>query len=89
MSKHMIEERMIFKEFIHFVKPLLGTTYIDYTFFNATTILSGRYSKEYILTSICFQMTNELLFKGILGLAESVVSFCGTSFGMKNYSEAK
>ncbi|EWS71914.1 MATE efflux family protein (macronuclear) [Tetrahymena thermophila SB210] len=85
----IIQEKQKMYDLLLYVRPLILTLYIEYTFFNTSVILSGRYSKDYIVSAVCFSITNNLILKGILGLSESAISFCGSSFAAKNFESTK
>ncbi|KAL4492543.1 hypothetical protein ABPG72_007656 [Tetrahymena utriculariae] len=85
----IIQQKQKMYDLLMYIRPLILTLYIEYTFFNTSVILSGRYSKDYIVPAVCFSITNNLILKGILGLAESAISFCGSSFAAKNFENTK
>ncbi|KAL4446150.1 hypothetical protein ABPG74_021689 [Tetrahymena malaccensis] len=85
----IIQEKQKMYDLLLYIRPLILTLYIEYTFFNTSVILSGRYSKDYIVPAVCFSITNNLILKGILGLSESAISFCGSSFAAKNFESTK
>lgn len=85
----MLEERIRLFEMIKFIRPILLLLLIDYIFFNVSIILSGSYSSQYLMACACYFMTNSLIFKGVMGISESVISFCGTAFAKKDFQGVK
>lgn len=85
----MIKEKHHLIELITYVRPIIFIVFLECIFFNVSIILSGKFSTEYIVAAVCFQMTNTLIFKGIQGLYESLLSFSGTAFGAKDFEGAK
>ncbi|KAL4446153.1 hypothetical protein ABPG74_021692 [Tetrahymena malaccensis] len=89
LAQLIFRERKNLLDLINYVKPIFLIVLIECTFFNASIILSGKFSNEYIVAAVCFQMTNTLIFKGIMGLYESLVSFSGTAFATRDFEGAK
>ncbi|KAL4492540.1 hypothetical protein ABPG72_007653 [Tetrahymena utriculariae] len=89
LAQLIFKERKNLINLINYVKPIFLIVLIECIFFNASVILSGKFSNEYIVAAVCFQMTNTLIFKGIMGLYESLVSFSGTAFATKDFEGAK
>ncbi|EAS04102.1 MATE efflux family protein (macronuclear) [Tetrahymena thermophila SB210] len=89
LAQLILKERKNLIDLVNYVKPIFLIVLIECFFFNASVILSGKFSNEYIVTAVCFQMTNTLIFKGIMGLYESLVSFSGTAFATRDFVGAK
>ena len=87
--KLMLKENRRLVEMLYYVRPLIVLIFFEVIFFNVSIILSGKYDKEYVIACVCFTITNNLIYKGVCGICESVVSFCGMSLTRKNYADVK
>ena len=85
----MIREKRRLVEMLYYVRPLIVLIFFEMIFFNVSIVLSGKYDKEYVIACVCFTITNNLIYKGVCGICESVVSFCGMSLMKRNYVDLK
>ncbi|EAS04103.1 MATE efflux family protein (macronuclear) [Tetrahymena thermophila SB210] len=87
--KDMIKERQQLIDLIKYVRPIIFIIFLECLFFSFSIILSGKFSDEYIVAAVCFSMTNTIVFKGIIGLLEALISFSGTAFASRDFEGTK